>query len=209
MWLRRTTLAAVALSIMLAGAGTVRASVVDFDDVTPVTYYFPGQGIITGGMTLPVSNYVYANGATWPASLAAIVNGDPYGLSGSALALTSTQVSVPVATPSPAHTSFEYAAIDGTEGALLVNGQVFRYQSDPLELNGLSLGGVTLSVSGAASAGGFDTGTLSIAGPISSFQVGGANLMVDTITFTPEPATLCLLALGGLTVALARKSKRS
>jgi len=51
--------------------------------------------------------------------------------------------------------------------------------------------------------------TITLAGPIQSFLVGGQELVIDNVTAVPEPATGALLLLGGLAVWRTRRRRRA
>ena len=57
--------------------------------------------------------------------------------------------------------------------------------------------GVTASVEGSL---------ITLSGPISSFLIGGQELIIDNVTAVPEPATLLLLATAGALVLRRRRS---
>lgn len=205
MWLSRTTLSVViGLGIVLAGASISNAYVITFDDQAANTYYFPGQSFASNGTTVALTDFQFASGAIWPANVARIVTAAPYGLIGNALALTGTVAGAVL--PNPVSLiSLQYAAIDNTEGILVVNGQELRFSTSPVQLNGQSVGGALVFVTaGPVPMAGLNMGTLSLSGNITSVQLGGQNVMLDAIQ-VPEPATLALLSLGGLLIARKRK----
>ncbi len=51
-------------------------------------------------------------------------------------------------------------------------------------------------------------GVITLNGPITSFQIGGQELGIDNIVAVPEPGTLLLLGLGGLTLLRRRTLRR-
>lgn len=211
MWLRRTTLTVIGVVAVLVGTGAANAFVVTFDDsgLTTGKYYFPGDPISSDGIAFTLSDYVNANGAIWVADIARLVNGTNYALSGNALAMTGMTASTTFAT-APQQLVIHVAGITGKEGALVINQDTqhpLRFDSSALQLDGSRAAGVNVAASAAGAVPtGYYAGTITLTGNITSIDIGGANLMIDNISdVVPEPATLGLLALGGLLAVRRRK----
>ncbi len=86
--------------------------------------------------------------------------------------------------------TFEFTNFGGTDNFAVNGGTVIVL--DSLANLPANVGpGVTASVDGF---------NITLTGPITSFRVGGQELVVDTIVGIPEPATILLLGLGGVLV---------
>lgn len=92
--------------------------------------------------------------------------------------------------------TLEYQEFGGGNN-FAVNDEVLFQVSPLTDLPTNVAPGVTASV---------DAGVITLVGDIDSFQIGGQELGIDNVTAVPEPASILLLALGGVAL-LHRRHK--
>ena len=75
------------------------------------------------------------------------------------------------------------------------------------DLDGTTLNGALISVTGVAVPAGME-GTITITGVIDSFSIGGQELVIDNVSFVPEPTSLILLLTAGPVLLRSRRKTR-
>jgi hypothetical protein len=180
------------LAVLCCGARIASAATATFDDLAQGALALPGS-FTSGGIDVALSG-------SGRASIAS------FGAVGQSLQLTlgaAASFDVPAGANSGA---FSYYNVVSTLPSLMING-------DSISFGGLAgtsgtLGGVNYSVT-ANPWSSFDQVTLS--GPISNFSVVSGSspnaLIMDEVTFVPEPASIWLLGVAAM--ALCRRGRRA
>ncbi len=188
-------------------AGLSRAqAVVDFEGTFPRTSFSVSLGDNTGDLLfvqdgvevrfLDAFRSVQGTGTIGGFSTSAFPT-TPYTFSNTGLTFDVSNLPTPVT-----FATFEYADFGGDE-IIGINGSRagFRnFASAPA-----TLGGVNLSVTPTGSGVGFDSGLVTLSGPITTLELGGQEFGVDNVTFLPEPASAALLGLGLLGLTRRRR----
>ncbi len=181
--------------------GASQGIVVTFDDLAfGQTYPVPGS-FVTQGTQVQLTPYVHPDQTVMTGGTATVQNGAPLNwLGGSLLQVwTDAQYVLPAAATGG---SLQWAVpASGTEGRLVINGQPMWFASSPMDLNGQTLAGVTLLSIPGPTVSSANTGVLFLIGNFNTVAFGGMVMSVDNViisTNVPEPATMALLALGGV-----------
>ncbi|RME41940.1 MAG: PEP-CTERM sorting domain-containing protein [Planctomycetota bacterium] len=203
-----TTLCARAVQGLVAASlfvSTGLAAQVDFESVPVGTVYGDPVGNVPGDVVLSqdgidlsvesffLGTFVGFNQAEVGGRYAGFFSSTPLELDNISVRFDFSDVGFPVT-----GVSLEFQEFGGADNFAVNDGSV-------LVLNSLTdlptdiAPGVTATVDG---------GVITLTGPVSSFQIGGQELAVDTIVAVPEPATLALLILGGGWLAMRRRLNR-
>ena len=189
----RYALAAALLSAV--AAPPVHALLLDFADIPPAATFAVGTSFNTGGVSVDVQEFIFGSGT----GCLSIACGEAFVLP-AAPNIGAGQVLLPNNTL----LDFDLGTVDnltlewedtGGNANLRINGD-FRNVSDLLTLDGLTVGGVLVSVVNNGAPGDL-FGTLTLSGAaIGDFAIGGQELFLDNLAVresVPEPATLLLL----------------
>lgn len=171
------------LSFGLTGCETLgfTPGCVDFEDQVPSQSFSVGQTISSSAVDFSVEQFVYGDGSTASDGSARI---DDRQLSrGIGKDVNTRNVNLQPDLPHTINTvSANFGELGGNVN-LRINGN-FINVSDLKELNGTSLGGVTIVVGGVQEGSNYYGALLAI-GPISDFSIGGQELWLDNICFNP------------------------
>jgi len=179
--------------------GFVQASVITFENLTIDDEYFVGDTFVSDGVQITGEEYFWLpTGSTVDGFTKVQSNGDAGG-SDKEMWLNNINLSFDFGFVPIEGVSLQYGEYGGNVN-LEINGDLHNVEDFSL-LNGMNIGGVTVTVVDAGS-----KGALFAIGPVNSFSIGGQELAIDNViaSVIPEPMSLSLLALGGL---LLRKRK--
>lgn len=145
----------------------------DFDDLTPGSEYVVGDVFVTRGYSVACREFFVEQGKRTTSGIARVNKA----LAGEDLELQLTDISAEFdfggSVPSVRFAFGEY----GGNINLQVNGD-FRIFENFADVNGLTIGGCSVTVTGGS---GNDTGTVLIEGKIGQFLVGGRELFIDDV----------------------------
>lgn len=196
----RRTVVVVTLLGVFAVMGSASAVVITFQDLTSGATY--GSGATFVSSTVPITVSAYGAGTT----TVTIGTGALAAGAGNELVLDNARVDF--AFPGVATgvaVQLGQSIQPGQSMVLMVNGATTNVASVS-QLNGGFLGSTQLFVPYVSPTG---IASLFVIGNVSSFAIGGSNLAMDNLIASwnvPEPATMSLLALGGLLIARRRRA---
>lgn len=186
-------------------AQSANAVLIHFDDV-PLGQYPVGGGFISAGVEVtiedmmnPAAPSTIANGG-----YAEIVNPGMVGPGGgNELKISNALANFSLDDPCPSCTIALFFAEFGNTVNLGINYSIL-IAADFVDLNGQTIGGALISVIQTPNNQG---AMMVINGNVETFQIGGEDLYVDSIFVEaiPEPTTIALLGLGGLSLLVKRK----
>ncbi|MBW7885731.1 MAG: hypothetical protein H3C34_24495, partial [Caldilineaceae bacterium] len=176
-----SVLLALVVAALLAGAQAVQAETAaircaTFDDLTVGTSYAVGAKF-SAGLEFEVLPYTWADGTVTNSGTIAVSNG--LFAAGSGNELTVNNATLGLLLPSPSGVvglTLRFGEYGGNVN-VTINGD-FRNIDNLSVLDGLTVGGAAVSVTGGL---GNDAGELKVAGPISSFSIGGQEFFVDDL----------------------------
>jgi hypothetical protein len=186
--------------LLLAGCicSVAGAYVVTFEDLTLGDDFHVGEGFTSDGMTTMGAEYFWSGGGSTLTGVATVMNTGQAGGAGNEIWFNNINLNFSYAVQPLAGVSLMFGD-HGGDVNLSING-ILKNVDDFSVLNGTTIGGVTVFVTGTST-----FGSIIAIGPVSSFGIGGQELAIDNIIgCVPEPATLVMLAFGGL---LLRKRK--
>lgn len=206
---RKGILVVAALTSVIGLSSSVRAAQVNFEDpaaqLTPAPWganygHTPGQFVLSeDGINVSVEEFFLG------ASYIGFFRGEPGGVYASlfdSTALSLDNISARFDFTGLGfqvdQVTIEYQEFWGTDN-FAVNGWTLFEMTSMMDIPIDVAPGVTASVA---------DGVITLTGPITSFQIGGQELGIDNIVAVPEPATLLLLGLGGLTLLRRRTLRR-
>ena len=181
----------------------VHASVITFEDLTVDDEYHVGDTFVSGGIQITGEKFFWLPSDSTDTGFASVQNPVPTnaGGSGKEIWLNNINLSFDFSFAPFEGVSLQYGEYGGNVN-LEINGVQHNVADFPL-LNGMNIGGAMVTV--------VDDGTkgaIFATGPIDSFSIGGQELVIDNIiACIPEPATLALLGLGGLSALALGKRK--
>ncbi|NOQ21271.1 MAG: hypothetical protein GQ565_01300 [Candidatus Aegiribacteria sp.] len=176
MYMRVSLLVSVVLLLtVIAGCcNTIR-----FSDLSPGTRYEVGDVITTSGVDIVVEPFMWGND-NWTSDGRAEVDSRQYsGASGNDMNARNVNLNFTFDYPR-SKISLKFADLGGNEN-IQVNDE-FLNLNEIISLDGLILGGVTLSVS-AVQEGTNWIGKLVLDGTIHSFSIGGQELWIDDVCY--------------------------
>jgi hypothetical protein len=141
--------------------------------------YTVGDVFTDGGVTVAVEQFQWGNGTWTSDGFAEVQNGGMAGGSGNELAVNNVNLAFDFG-----GTVNDVSLAFGEYGGNLnidVNGDFVNFDNFP-DIDGATIGGVSVSVSGSSTGGG-QVGTLRLSGAVSSFKVGGQELWIDDLCF--------------------------
>ncbi len=189
----KKTLLSLAFAGVAALGAPAQAASIDFEDLVLGTVYNVGGSLATNGITVTPKDFTFSNGTTFGGGFALVENLGNAGGSGQDLQVNN--ILLDFALGNVTDLSFAFGEFGGNLN-IDVNGD-FRNFQDFADIDGLTIGGALVSV---VNGFGNDQGMVSLAGPISSFAIGGQELYIDDLRATaviPLPAGVALLG-GGL-----------
>jgi len=179
-----------------------QASVITFEDLTPADQYYVGDTFTSGGVKMTGAEFFWLPSGSTTSGFAAVINPVPTnaGGTGNEIWLNNINLDFDLSYAAIEGLSLQYGNSGGNVN-LEING-MFHNANDFSALNGTMFGGVMVSI-----VDGIDgKGAIFATGPIHTFSIGGQELAIDNvIACIPEPATLSLLALGGLCLRRKRR----
>jgi hypothetical protein len=162
---------AAAIAIFLSGC------CVKFNDLAPGTTYNVGSTISTGGKSVKVEQFQWANG-TWSSAGHAKVDSSNFaGGSGNELRANNVNFNFQLDYPL-AKLTFKFADYGGNENIKVNND--FRNVANFLGLNNTTIGGVSVSVTAVQTISSI-RGEMVLQGAISGFTVGGQEFWIDEV----------------------------
>jgi hypothetical protein len=165
------------LSMVAAVAIFLSGCCLKFNDLAPDTTYNVGSTIATGGKTVKVEQFQWANG-TWSSTGHAKVDSVGYaGGSGSELRANNVNFNFQLDYPLSKLT-FKFADYGGNENIKVNND--FRNVSNFLGLNNTTIGGVNVTVTAVQNVSSI-RGEMVLQGPINGFTVGGQEFWIDEV----------------------------
>ncbi|MBM4104595.1 MAG: PEP-CTERM sorting domain-containing protein [Planctomycetes bacterium] len=188
----------VCLLLFVCICSVAGAYVVTFENLTLGNEFHVGDTFTSGGMTATGGEYFWASGSTL-AGVATVKNDGKAGGAGNEIWFNNINLNFSYAVKPLSGVSLMFGEYGGNVN-LSINGDL-KKAADFSALNGTTIGGATVFVTGSNA-----SGSIFAVGPISSFGIGGQELAIDNIiACIPEPASMALVALGGL---LFRKHKQ-
>jgi hypothetical protein len=167
----KTLLSVVAAGVLLSGC------CLKFNDLASGTTYNVGSTIATGGKTVKVEPFQWANG-TWSSTGHAKVDASNFA-GGSDLELRANNVNFNFQLDYPlSKLTFKFADYGGNENIKVNND--FRNVSNFLGLNNTTIGGVSVTVTAVQNISSI-RGEVVLQGPISAFTVGGQEFWIDEV----------------------------
>ena len=176
------------------------ALLIDFEDLAVGQTYEVGGSFTTRGVVVEVEDIWV--GERWDSGgSASIVDYSSAGGSGNEVRPGRVNLNFLINTNYNSLT-LKYGEYGGSLN-ISINGD-FRYFDNFVDIDGETIGNTSVTAIDNGTPG-QSTGELTVAGTISSFKIGGAELYLDDINFIPEPGTVLLVGLGGLAVMRKRK----
>jgi len=167
----KTVLIVTAVGIVLSGC------CLKFNDLAPNAIYNVGSTIATGGKTVKVEQFQWANG-TWSSTGHAQVDSSNFA-GGSGYELRANNINFNFQLDYPlSKLTFKFADFGGNENIKVNND--FRNVSNFLGLNNTSIGGVNVTVTAVQNISSI-RGEVVLQGPISGFTVGGQEFWIDEV----------------------------
>jgi hypothetical protein len=165
------------MSLAAASAIFLSGCCLKFNDLAPGTTYNVGSTISTGGKTVKVEQFQWANG-TWSSAGHAKVDSSNFaGGSGNELRANNVNFNFQLDYPLSKLT-FKFADYGGNENIKVNND--FRNVSNFLGLNNTTIGGVSVSVTAVQTISSI-RGEMVLQGAISGFTVGGQEFWIDEV----------------------------
>ncbi len=191
---------AVVAGVLVCAVAPAGAVTVDVEDMLLGSSFSVGQTFTSGGMSATVKKFNLLPSGT--ASGTVTVGDNKHaGGAGNELLLENANIDLSFGIPLNG-IGLQYGDLGGNLN-LNINGDFQNFQ-DFVDVDNMVIGGTNVFV--VVDAGG--AGAVFVVGPVSTFSVGGQELAIDNIIANgiPEPATLALLGLGGLTLIRRRKA---
>lgn len=184
----------VYLMLLACFCGFAGAYVVTFEDLDLNEEFHVGDSFISGGMTAAGAEYFWFGGDSSLNGVATVQDDGLAGGAGNEIWFNNINLNFTYAVSPLAGLSLMFADYGGNVN-FSINGDL-RNVENFSALNGMTIGGATVFVTGTDL-----SGSIFAIGPVSAFGIGGQELAIDNIIgCIPEPATLVLLGLGGLLV---------
>jgi len=153
--------------------GLVSGCCVKFEDVAPGTQYPVGQTFYTSGTNITVEQFQWANG-TWTTNGKARIDATNHA-KGTGREINANNVNLRFKFDYPLKKiTLKFAELGGNNN-MMVNAD-FRNVGNLVSLNGLTVGGVTVTA-----VGGNSYGIIVLDGAIKEFAIGGQELWLDDI----------------------------
>jgi len=177
--------------LVLVLCGLTQAYVITFEDITDDTYYV-GDSFVSGGVQITGEEFFWTGGGSTVSGSATVQASGDAGGTGNEIWFNNINLSFDFSVSPLYGLSLQFGDYGGNEN-IEINGDQ-RVVDDIASLNGMTIGGVTLTVVDTGT-----TGALFAVGSITSFSIGGQEFSIDNvIACIPEPASLILLGLGAL-----------
>lgn len=192
----------MAITFAIIFSSPAYAATVDFEDLTLGTTYEVPDLINTGGIVLEGVPFQWSSGIYTSEGFARVSNSGMAGGSGNELEVNNISLLYVPVNPIPGLT-LDFGEYGGNLNIDINND--FRNFDNFAEIDGLVIGGVTVSVTNGL---GNDTGILSLSGTINSFTIGGQELGIDNLSTVPVPGA-ALLLLSGIIGVLGLKRKNN
>jgi hypothetical protein len=156
------------------GNGNGPGPCVDFEDPALNTTYAVGDTFQDSGVTITVKAFQWSNGTWHSGGSGRIVALGRAG--GSAQEANANNVNFAFGFPRITRLALRFGELGGNVN-LKINGD-FRNFANLQDIQGLTIGGVTATVTGGT---GNDMGTLTLQGVIEVFEIGGQELWLDDV----------------------------
>lgn len=177
----------------------------DFEDLVLSTSYSAGNVINSGDLSFQVVNFP----DTVTGANVVVTNGNEAGGGGLELNLVRS-IGLDFQLPGEVQgVSFLFADFFSVSSGLVINGTESATGSGLPPLDGTTIAGVSISVTGMAVTGGVQ-GQVTLVGPIQSLIVGGTEFFIDDVLVTvPEPGSfvLALVSLAWLGTFVRRRRR--
>ena len=168
------------------------AYVVTFENLNLGDEFHVGDTFTSGGMTATGAEYFWFGGSSTLDGYATVRDDGLAGGAGKEISFTNLNLNFDYAVKPLQGLSFMFGELGGDVN-FSINGDL-KSVLNFSDLNGTTVGGVMVFVAGTNT-----SGSVFAIGPISSFGIGGQELIIDNIiACIPEPASMALLAFGGL-----------
>lgn len=201
--MKKRFLCLLVLLFMALSAQNAGAVLLDFEDLNSGDSYVEGQSLYSSGVEIKVGELELAGGGTTSGDVF-VGTGGLAGHLGKELVLSDVNLHFLLGDSSCPSCGisllFGYYGGDVNIG---INGIVKAYTSFFDIPSNENIGGASVNVRGDGTLGGL----LIVNGPINTFTIGGEDIAIDSVLACeiPEPTTIALLGLSGLTLLLRRK----
>ncbi len=194
---------------MAFSAQSANAVLIDFEDV-PLGSHMVGEGFQAAGVDITIEEMVPLSFSplTIPTGFAEIVNPGMVGPGGgNELQISNALANFVLDNCCPSCVIALFFAEFGGVVNLGINNSILT-ASDFIDLSGQTINGAEIAVLQTPNNQG---AMMVIHGDIDTFQIGGEDLYIDSMVVcegVPEPSTIALLVLGGVSLLAKRKKSR-